>query len=130
MSQKTFLSQKTICPPTITSIDEHEKSKVATFVIEPLMPGYGQTLANSLRRVLLSSISGAAVVSFRIAKIEHEFSSIPGVKEDALEVKLNIMGLRFSFLSSDQEEIVTVTINKKAQGRSLEPTLKLEPELK
>ena len=63
------------------------------FVIEPLEPGFGYTLGNSLRRTLLSSIPGAAVTSIRIDNIQHEFATIPGVKEDVVEIVLNIKNL-------------------------------------
>ncbi|MGL4177733.1 MAG: DNA-directed RNA polymerase subunit alpha, partial [Dermatophilaceae bacterium] len=63
------------------------------FAIEPLEPGFGYTLGNSLRRTLLSSIPGAAVTSIRIDGVLHEFSTIPGVKEDVTEIILNIKGL-------------------------------------
>lgn len=68
----------------------------ATFEIAPLMPGYGPTIANPLRRVLLSSLSGTAVTSIKIKGIEHEFSTIPGVLEDAIEIILNVKKLRFN----------------------------------
>ena len=110
------MSQQTICPPSISSITEHEPGKSATFIIEPLMTGYGQTLANSLRRVLLSSISGAAPISFRIEGVEHEFRAIPGVTEDALAVKLNLMGLRFEVIGDDLDEPLIVHINKQGSG--------------
>ena len=63
------------------------------FVVEPLEHGFGQTLGNSLRRVLLSSLPGVAVSSIRIEGIQHEFSAIPGVKEDVTEIVLNLKGL-------------------------------------
>ena len=66
-----------------------------TFEISPLMPGYGATIANPLRRVLLSSLEGAAITSVKIKSIDHEFSSIPGILEDVIEVILNIKKIRF-----------------------------------
>ena len=63
------------------------------FVIEPLEPGFGYTLGNSLRRTLLSSIPGAAVTSIRIDGVLHEFTTVPGVREDVTEIFLNIKGL-------------------------------------
>lgn len=66
-----------------------------TFEISPLMPGYGATIANPLRRVLLSSLEGTAVTSVKIKGVDHEFSSIPGVLEDIIEVILNIKKVRF-----------------------------------
>jgi len=67
----------------------------ASFEISPLMPGYGATIANPLRRVLLSSLEGAAITSVKIKSVDHEFSSIPGVLEDIIEVILNIKKIRF-----------------------------------
>ena len=84
------MSEQKIQTPTITSIDEVDPKTKATFVIEPLLPGYGLTLGNSLRRVLLSSISGAAVIGFRVDGANHEYTTIPGIKEDILEIKLNM----------------------------------------
>jgi len=67
----------------------------AVFVIEPCYPGYGTTLGNSLRRVLLSSLPGAAIVAVKITGVDHEFSPIAGVKDDAVQVILNLKKLRF-----------------------------------
>ncbi|MEK7121224.1 MAG: DNA-directed RNA polymerase subunit alpha [Patescibacteria group bacterium] len=67
----------------------------AIFEISPLMPGYGATIANPLRRVLLSSLEGAAITSVKIKSVDHEFSSIPGVLEDLIEIILNIKKIRF-----------------------------------
>src|SRR5271163_4156608 len=69
------------------------RDNYAKFVIEPLERGYGVTLGNSLRRVLLSSIPGAAVTYVKIDKVLHEFSTIPGVKEDTTELLLNLKDL-------------------------------------
>ena len=65
------------------------------FEISPLMPGYGATIANPLRRVLLSSLEGVAVTSIKIKGVDHEFSSIPGVQEDAIELIMNIKKIKF-----------------------------------
>ncbi|QQY25486.1 DNA-directed RNA polymerase subunit alpha [Dermacoccus nishinomiyaensis] len=83
------------------------------FVIEPLEPGFGYTLGNSLRRTLLSSIPGAAVTSIRIDGVQHEFSTIPGVKEDVTEVILNIKGL---VVSSEHDEPVVMYLRKQGAG--------------
>ncbi|MBQ1348204.1 MAG: DNA-directed RNA polymerase subunit alpha, partial [Aeriscardovia sp.] len=77
--------------PTVT--EEVLSPQRSRFTIEPLEPGFGYTLGNSLRRVLLSSIPGAAVTSIRIANVLHEFSTIQGVKEDVTELILNIKGI-------------------------------------
>jgi len=83
------------------------------FVIEPLEPGFGYTLGNSLRRTLLSSIPGAAVTSVRIQGVSHEFSTVPGVVEDVIEIILNIKNL---VLSSDEDEPVEIHVRKKGAG--------------
>src|SRR6202023_1611371 len=75
------------------------------FVIEPLEPGFGYTLGNSLRRTLLSSIPGASVTSIRIDGVLHEFTTIPGVKEDVTDVILNLKEL---VVSSEEDEPVTM----------------------
>ncbi len=83
------------------------------FVIEPLEPGFGYTLGNSLRRTLLSSIPGAAVTSIRIDGVLHEFSTIPGVKEDVTEIILNIKSL---VVSSEHDEPVVMYLRKQGAG--------------
>ena len=83
------------------------------FTLEPLEPGFGYTLGNSLRRTLLSSIPGAAVTSIRIDGVPHEFRTIEGVKEDVAEIILNIKGL---VLSSDSDEPVVMYLRKEGPG--------------
>ena len=78
--------------PNIT-VECPEESSFGRFVIEPLERGYGRTLGNSLRRVLLSSLPGVAVTSVKIDGVVHEFSTVPGVKEDVTEIVLNIKGI-------------------------------------
>ena len=80
------------------------------FVIEPLEPGFGYTLGNSLRRTLLSSIPGAAVTSIRVDGVLHEFTTIPGVKEDVTDLILNLKDL---VLRCDSEEPVTLRLDKR-----------------
>ncbi|NCB51497.1 MAG: DNA-directed RNA polymerase subunit alpha [Clostridia bacterium] len=79
--------------PRIECIETPMDDSYGKYVIEPLERGYGTTLGNSLRRVLLSSLPGTAVTSIRIAGIQHEFSTIPGVKEDVTEIVLNVKGI-------------------------------------
>ena len=74
---------------------EEKAGNRAVFVVEPCFPGYGTTVGNAMRRILLSSLPGSAVVAVKIAGIDHEFSAIPGVKEDAVQVVLNLKRLRF-----------------------------------
>src|SRR6202161_3599046 len=83
------------------------------FVIEPLEPGFGYTLGNSLRRTLLSSIPGAAVTSIRIDGVLHEFTTVPGVKEDVTDIILNLKGL---VVSSEEDEPVTMYLRKQGPG--------------
>lgn len=72
-----------------------------TFVIEPLSPGYGVTIGNSIRRVLLSSLEGAAISSVKIAGVTHQFSTIAGIKEDVVEIIINLKMLRFKMASTE-----------------------------
>ena len=76
--------------PRIECIDSLEDSSYGKYVVDPLERGYGITLGNSLRRILLSSLPGTAATSIKIAGIQHEFSTIPGVKEDVTEIVLNV----------------------------------------
>lgn len=93
--------------PSTTTITETETH--GTFSIEPLFPGYGSTLGNALRRVLLSSLEGAAVDSVEIDGVQHEFSALPGVKEDVIGLLLNLKTLRFQLTG----ESATLTLSKK-----------------
>ena len=79
--------------PRIECQDSPDDVSYGKFVVEPLERGYGTTLGNSLRRVLLSSLPGTAPTSIRIAGVQHEFSTIPGVKEDVTEIVLNVKGI-------------------------------------
>lgn len=81
-------------------------------VIEPFFPGFGVTVANSLRRVLLSSLEGAAVTSFKVEGAQHEFDSVEGVKEDLVEIMLNLKQLR---LKSFSDEPIKLTIDVKGE---------------
>jgi DNA-directed RNA polymerase subunit alpha len=98
--------------PGLVNVDDHSATS-ATFTVEPLHSGYGMTLGNSLRRVLLSSISGAAVTSFKIEGVSHEFTSVPGVKEDVVDIMLSLKGVRFRVFS---EEPQTLRIVKQGKG--------------
>ena len=82
----------------------------AIFEILPLMPGYGATIANPLRRVLLSSLEGAAVTSIKIKGVDHEFTTVPGVMEDIIQIILNVKRIRFKLYS---EEPVKVSLHIK-----------------
>jgi DNA-directed RNA polymerase subunit alpha len=85
--------QNLIKPSSITTKEEGDNNCISTIVLEPFERGFGNTLGNSLRRVLLSSINGFAVTSIRINGVQHEFSSIDGVKEDVIDIIMNIKSL-------------------------------------
>lgn len=85
--------------PKIT-FEENESKNYAKFVVEPLERGFGTTIGNSLRRILLSALPGAAAVGIKIAGVEHEFSTIKGVKEEVTEIILNLKTVRFKAVSS------------------------------
>ena len=99
--------------PRIECVESSEDEKYAKFVIEPLERGYGTTLGNSLRRMLLSSLPGVASTSIKIDGVLHEFSTIPGVQEDVTEIILNIKNLVIK-LHSDQPK--TIYINQEGAG--------------
>lgn len=90
-----------------------EKPGFGKFVIEPLDQGYGQTLGNSLRRVLLTSLPGSAITSVNIKGVTHQFSTIPGLKEDVVELILNLKKVR---LTIDGTESVSLSLSKKGPG--------------
>ncbi len=113
MSLLTLIPNTTIQQQTETS---------GTFVIEPLMAGFGQTLGNALRRVLLSNLTGAAVTKIRIDGVSHEFSTIPGVKEDVVQLLLAVKQVRFAVHS---EEPQTVKLEAKGPGQITAADLKL-----
>lgn len=100
---------------TLPSITPKDATKAeGQFVVEPLYPGYGTTVGTALRRVLLSSLPGAAITSVKFTGVDHEFSTVPGVKEDVIEILLNLKQVRFR-LSGD--EPVTVSLTKKGAGK-------------
>lgn len=99
--------------PTFHIKTEVEKPGFGKFSIEPLEQGYGQTLGNSLRRVLLSSLEGAAFSSVKIAGVKHQFSAMEGMKEDVMEFTMNLKKVR---LNIEGNESVKMTISKKGPG--------------
>lgn len=103
---------KVIHNPALANIDEASSTN-ATFSIEPLHAGYGNTLGNSLRRVLLSSIEGAAIVAFRIEGATHEFTTVEGVKEDVVDIMLNLKNVR---LKVHSDEPIELRLEKKGAG--------------
>lgn len=99
--------------PTIECIFSNEDENYGKFVVEPLERGYGTTLGNSLRRILLSSLPGVAVTSVKIDGILHEFSTIPGVKEDVTEIILNLKQLAVKLNSENTKKVLINAIGPK-----------------
>lgn len=98
--------------PALAGVEEHSSTS-ATFTIEPLHAGYGNTLGNSLRRVLLSSIRGGAIVAFRVEGVSHEFTTIKGVKEDVVDIMLNLKNVR---IKVHTDEVVELRLEKTGAG--------------
>ncbi len=92
--------------PNINLVDISEDGSEGTFVVEPLERGYGTTLGNSLRRVLLNSLPGVAVCSIKIDGVLHEISTVPGVKEDVTEIVLNVKGIVAKLYSASPKTVV------------------------
>ena len=101
--------------PNIEVVEISEDKKYGRFVVEPLERGYGITLGNSLRRIMLSSLPGVAVSQVKIEGVLHEFSSIPGVKEDVTEIVMNIKSLAIKN-NSDTNEVKTAYIEYEGEG--------------
>ena len=92
--------------PRVTS----ENEVAGVYEIEGFYPGYGHTLGNSLRRIILSSLPGWAITSLKIDGVNHEFSSIAGVKEDVINVILNLKKVRFQVVGDEKEEQIVFEI--------------------
>ena len=101
--------------PNIEVVEISEDNKYGRFVVEPLERGYGITLGNSLRRIMLSSLPGVAVSQVKIEGVLHEFSSIPGVKEDVTEIIMNVKSLAIKN-NSDANEVKTAYIEYEGEG--------------
>lgn len=105
---------KNIHTPGVVKTEDHAATS-ATFAIEPLHTGYGMTLGNSLRRVLLSSIAGAAITAFKIEGATHEFTTVKGVKEDVVDIMLNLKSISFRVFGDSDSH--TLRIVKKGKGK-------------
>ena len=102
--------------PKIT-FEENESKNYAKFVVEPLERGFGTTLGNSLRRVLLSSLPGAAAVGIKIDGVDHEFSTIKGVKEEVTEIILNLKTVRFRVTAPSEKDKIELTLHADIVGK-------------
>lgn len=95
---------------------KREAKNRGTYTIEPFYPGYGTTIGNALRRILLSSIKGAAITSVKIKGIEHEYSTIEGIKEDVVDIILNLKKVRIQLAQELIDGPVTIALSKKGEG--------------
>ncbi len=112
--------------PTKPKIIEKKQNK-ATFVIEGLYPGYGVSIGNALRRVLLSSLEGAAVTQMKIKGVRHEFSTIPGVLEDVISIMLNLKQLRFRlFVDEPQKGRLLIKGEKEVKASDFDLPIQVE----
>ena len=112
--------------PRIERLDDGSDSRYGQFLVEPLERGYGTTLGNSLRRVLLASIPGAGITFVTIEGVLHEFSTIPGVLEDVSDIILNLKGVRLRYLGF---EPTTLIISKSSQGIVKAGDIKTRPDV-
>ena len=97
---------KALIKPGKLDISSNEDKTIAKVIAEPLEKGFGQTIGNSLRRILLSSIQGAAVTAIQIDGVLHEFSSIKGVREDVTDIVLNVKNLAIKSSSASEKKLI------------------------
>ncbi|MDR0425570.1 MAG: DNA-directed RNA polymerase subunit alpha [Clostridiales bacterium] len=114
--------------PKIT-LEESADKRSGKIIVEPLERGYGITLGNALRRVLLSALPGAAVVGVNIEGVNHEFSTVPGVKEDVADIILNLKGLNLKAEYSDKQLKKTLRIERKTVGVVTAADIEPDPEV-
>ena len=114
--------------PNIEITDVSDDKKYGRFVVEPLERGYGTTLGNSLRRIMLSSLPGAAISSVKIDGVLHEFSSIPGVKEDVTEIIMNLKSLAIKN-TSESDEVKTAYIEYEGEGVVTGADIQADPDI-
>ena len=110
----------------VECVEVGDNGKYGKFVVEPLERGFGHTLGNSLRRVLLSSLPGAAVSSVHIEGVQHEFSTIPGVTEDVTEIILNLKGLAVKMYGEGPKSVI---IDKIGPGELTAADIKVDEEI-
>lgn len=110
--------------PIFNITEEKKEAEYGKFIIEPLEPGFGNTLGVALRRVLLANIEGAAITSVKIDNVRHMFATLPGLKEDIVEFILNLKGIRVKLLDSKQE--ATLTLKKKGAGQIIAKDIEIE----
>ncbi|MBI3291749.1 MAG: DNA-directed RNA polymerase subunit alpha [Elusimicrobia bacterium] len=119
---------KDLMMPQRLQIDETTLTETyGRFIAEPFEKGYGHTIGNSLRRILLSSLGGAAATAVRIGKAQHEFQTLPGVREDVARILLNVKGLRFR-LHTSGPEVLRLAVKREGpvQAKDLEPNANVQ----
>ena len=114
--------------PKIT-MEENDSYRTGKFVVEPLDRGYGHTLGNALRRVLLSNLPGAAVIGIMIEGVDHEFSTVKGVKEDVTEIILNLKSLNLKANYSDKSLVKELHLIKNTPGVVTAADIDVDPEI-
>ena len=112
MLQKNW--QELIRPTGISIKSGDDPKRSATITTEPLERGYGTTIGNAMRRVLLTSIPGAAITHVKIDGVQHEFSTIDGVKEDVADIIMNLKKVRFKLMDSEPDKVVLSMKGKKS----------------
>ncbi len=112
--------------PTIEKIDFDEETNYAKFECQPLERGYGMTIGNSLRRVLLSSLPGAAITGVKIEGVQHEFMTIPNVVESVMEILLNLKSVRFK-MHTDEAKVLKLSF--KGKGEVLAADIKTDADI-
>ena len=112
--------------PRIECIDSQDDVSYGKYIVEPLERGYGTTLGNSLRRILLSSLPGTAATSIKIAGVQHEFSTVPGVKEDVTEIVLNVKKIIAKLIArAPRPSTLTLRASAKSPPATSRPTARL-----
>lgn len=118
--------EQLLLPTQIELIKDKEPNRAA-LIVAPCHPGYGTTIGNSLRRVLLSSLTGAAVVAVKIEGVDHEFSTIPNVQEDVVQIILNLKQLRLKVHSEESVRLkLDVTGEREVKASNIEPNADVE----
>ena len=110
---------KALIKPNKLEITSNNDKTIAKVIAEPLEKGFGQTIGNSLRRILLSSIQGSAVTAIQIDGVLHEFSSIKGVREDVTDIVLNVKNLAIKSSSSSQKKIILDIKGPKVKAKDI-----------
>lgn len=113
-------------PESFQKLDASDNGRYAKFVVEALERGWGITVGNALRRVLLSSLQGAAIVSVKIDRVQHEFSTIDGVKEDVTDIILNLKKIRVKLLSDHEE---TIRLDVSGEGKVTAANIEENPNV-